>query len=225
MGRALVREPSVFLLDEPLSNLDAQLRVQVRAEIKQVQRRARTTMLYVTHDQVEAMTLGDRVAVLERGRLRQVASPSELYAEPADCFVAGFLGNPPMNLLPAQLEPGPILRIGGQRLELPRSGPGGKPRAPGPLTVGLRPESLEFEGASSHPCVLAARAMHLEYLGHETLVHVQLDPEDPAVPRIVARLPGMRRFERGELLRLRIDPAALHFFDSAGRSLRPKFPD
>ena len=102
MGRALVREPAAFLLDEPLSNLDAKLRVQVRAEIAELRRRAPTTMLYVTHDQVEALTLGDRVAVLERGRLQQVATPRELYERPANLFVAGFIGSPPMNFAPAR---------------------------------------------------------------------------------------------------------------------------
>src|SRR5512134_2513017 len=106
MGRALVRDPAVFLLDEPLSNLDAKLRVQVRAEIAELRRRTRTTMLYVTHDQVEAMTLGDRVAVLQKGRLQQVAAPRELYARPANAFVAGFIGSPPMNLVPASLAEG-----------------------------------------------------------------------------------------------------------------------
>src|SRR5437016_4313449 len=117
MGRALVREPAVFLLDEPLSNLDAKLRVQVRAEIKELQQRTRTTMAYVTHDQVEAMTLGDRVAVLDRGRLQQAAPPGELYDRPANAFVAGFIGNPPMNLFPARvaLENGsPMLAVGGR---------------------------------------------------------------------------------------------------------------
>src|SRR5438105_10865272 len=103
MGRALVREPAVFLLDEPLSNLDAKLRVQVRAEIKELQARTRTTMMYVTHDQVEAMTLGDRVVVLDRGRVQQVAPPRGLYERPANVFVAGFIGNPPMNLFPARV--------------------------------------------------------------------------------------------------------------------------
>src|SRR5206468_1810659 len=103
MGRALVREPSVFLLDEPLSNLDARLRVQVRAEIGELQARTGTTMIYVTHDQVEAMTLGDRVAVLDRGRLQQVAPPRDLYDRPANAFVAGFIGNPSMNLFPTRL--------------------------------------------------------------------------------------------------------------------------
>jgi ABC-type sugar transport system ATPase subunit len=120
MGRALVREPSVFLLDEPLSNLDAKLRVQVRAEIAEIQRRTGTTMLYVTHDQSEAMTLGHRVAVLDAGRLQQVAPPRELYDRPANVMVAGFIGTPPMNLMPATLDtsaPGaPRLAVGAWHL-------------------------------------------------------------------------------------------------------------
>ena len=129
MGRALVREPEAFLLDEPLSNLDAKLRVQVRGEIAELRRRTGTTMLYVTHDQVEAMTLGDRVAVLHQGRLQQVAAPRELYARPANAFVASFIGSPPMNLLPARLvddaaRDAPALEVAGARLPLPpRSSP------------------------------------------------------------------------------------------------------
>jgi ABC-type sugar transport system ATPase subunit len=114
MGRALVRKPTVFLLDEPLSNLDAKLRVQVRAEIGALQQRTRTTMVYVTHDQVEAMTLGQRVAVMDRGILQQCAPPVEIYARPVNTFVASFIGNPPMNLLPVQVD-GSVVRIGDQR--------------------------------------------------------------------------------------------------------------
>ena len=114
MGRALVREPAVFLLDEPLSNLDAKLRVQVRAEIKELQTRTRTTMLYVTHDQVEAITLGHRVAILDRGRLQQVAPPREVYERPANAFVAGFIGNPPMNLFAVRPTGDGVLAVGDQ---------------------------------------------------------------------------------------------------------------
>ncbi len=222
MGRALVREPAVFLLDEPLSNLDAKLRVQVRAEIKDLQRRTRTTMLYVTHDQVEAMTLGDRVAVLDRGRLRQVAAPAELYTEPADAFVAGFLGNPPMNLLPARLstERGrAVLRIGGQTLELPGLQPGPS-RA---VILGVRPESLELEEGAGQACELIARSMHTEFLGHETLVHARLDMQEPEAPSIVARLPGRRPLPSGGPIRLVVAPRAIRLFDESGRALR--FPE
>jgi ABC-type sugar transport system ATPase subunit len=155
MGRALVREAAVFLLDEPLSNLDAKLRVQVRAEIAELQRRLGATMLYVTHDQTEAMTLGHRVAVFNQGRLQQIATPRELYEAPANTFVAGFIGQPPMNLLPREvaqaLWPENML-------------------AENIITVGLRPEQLTLvtEGQSG----LNARLELIEFLGHETLLHL-----------------------------------------------------
>ncbi|HEY2386601.1 MAG TPA: ATP-binding cassette domain-containing protein, partial [Candidatus Binatia bacterium] len=144
MGRALVREPAVSLLDEPLSNLDAKLRVQVRAEIAELQERIKTTMLYVTHDQTEAMTLGQRVAVMDRGRLQQVAPPRELYDAPVNAFVAGFMGTPPMNLLPAGVraaDGGTAVELGTQRVRLaatalPRAVAGGS------VTLGIRPEHL-----------------------------------------------------------------------------------
>src|SRR5262245_8415581 len=142
MGRALVREPDAFLMDEPLSNLDARLRTQVRAEIKELQRRTKTTTLYVTHDQVEAMTLGDRVAVLDHGVLQQVAPPRELYDRPANAFVAGFIGNPPMNLFPTRLDTADgrlVFRIGDQTAPA-----GERPGVPlrVPLTGGVRPEAI-----------------------------------------------------------------------------------
>src|SRR5262249_29546504 len=146
MGRALVREPAVFLLDEPLSNLDATLRVQVRAEIKDLQQRARTTMIYVTHDQVEAMTLGDRVAVLRDGPLQQVAPPDEPTAGPGTAFVASFTGNPPMNLLPARVlrtdADWMTLGIGDQTLAVPRRRLRTTPPTGAAVTAGVRPEAL-----------------------------------------------------------------------------------
>jgi multiple sugar transport system ATP-binding protein len=200
MGRALVREPTVFLLDEPLSNLDAKLRVQVRAEIKDLQRRTRTTMLYVTHDQVEAMTLGDRVVVLNAGRLQQAAPPDALYARPANAFVAGFIGNPPMNLLP--------VRAAGLAA-------GGAP--PGTATVGVRPEALRVVEAGA-PETIPGVVEHVEYLGHETLLHVRLDGGDPP-PRVVARVDGMAHLAPGAAVGLRVDPAQVHRFDADGRAL------
>jgi ABC-type sugar transport system ATPase subunit len=195
MGRALVREPDVFLLDEPLSNLDAKLRVQVRAEIAELRRRAPTTMLYVTHDQVEALTLGDRVAVLERGRLQQVASPAELYARPANRFVAGFIGSPPMNFLPARLLPGA--------------------RADGEVVAGVRPEALRLGGAGVAGA-LAATVEQVEALGHETLVHVRLGAADA---RWVVREPGMARHATGEAVTVHVAPEAVHLFAADGRAL------
>ena len=158
MGRALIREASVFLLDEPLSNLDAKLRGQVRAEIAALQHQLGATMLYVTHDQTEAMTLGQRVAVFNQGKLQQVASPRELYERPSNTFVAGFIGQPPMNLLPREvaqaLWPENVL-------------------AENIMTVGLRPEQLTLaaEGQSG----LDARLELIEFLGHETLLHLHTE--------------------------------------------------
>ncbi len=199
MGRALVREPAAFLLDEPLSNLDAKLRVQVRAEIAELRRRAPTTMLYVTHDQVEALTLGDRVAVLERGRLQQVETPARLYERPANRFVAGFIGSPPMNFAPARL--------------LAAASAGDD------AVAGVRPEAVALV-APGTAGTLAATVEQVEALGHETLVHVRLAKgggEPP--PRWVVREHGMARREPGEAVALRVEPGSLHLFARDGRAL------
>jgi ABC-type sugar transport system ATPase subunit len=193
MGRALVREPSVSLLDEPLSNLDAKLRVEVRAEIAALQQRTATTMLYVTHDQTEAMTLGERIAVLDGGRLQQVATPRELYERPANRFVAGFIGSPPMNIVAAAAA-----------APLSTSMPGAV------VEVGIRPESFRL-AAAGEPA-LEARIEHVEYLGHETLLHVAAG--DVA---LVVRLPGMQSVAAGDAIRLAAD--ALHCFDAGGNRI------
>ncbi len=199
MGRALVREPAAFLLDEPLSNLDAKLRVQVRAEIAELRRRAPTTMLYVTHDQVEALTLGDRVAVLERGRLQQVATPAELYARPANRFVAGFIGSPPMNFAPARWL---------------RGAPAGDD-----LVAGVRPEAVAL-AESGDAGALAGTVVQVEALGHETLVHVRLAGSGSEAPvRWVVREHGMAERRSGDPVFLRVDEAALHLFANDGRAL------
>ena len=208
MGRALVREPTVFLLDEPLSNLDAKLRIQVRAEIKELQQRTRTTMVYVTHDQVEAMTLGDRVAVLDHGRLQQAAAPRELYERPANVFVAGFIGNPPMNLFPARAaRDGRGLAIGEQALRL-----GDAAHLDSVRTAGVRPEAVRVNAGEPDDGAVRATVEHVEYLGHETLAHVSID----GGVRMVARVDGMPRFQRGETVNVAIDPAAVHLFDEGG---------
>ena len=218
MGRALVREPAVFLLDEPLSNLDARLRVQVRAEIKDLQERAATTMIYVTHDQVEAMTLGDRVAVLRDGRLQQVAPPTELYDRPANAFVASFIGNPPMNLLPARVvraeDARLVLAVGDQTLavsrrRVPHAGPGEA------VTAGVRPEA--FGRARDGDAGLRVTVEHVEQLGHETLTHVAVRGTDDV--RMVARLPGRLSGERGEELDFLADPDRVYVFAADGRTL------
>jgi ABC-type sugar transport system ATPase subunit len=223
MGRALVREPSVFLLDEPLSNLDAKLRVRVRAEIAELQRRTGTTMLYVTHDQVEAMTLGERVAVLHQGRLQQLAPPRELYARPANLFVAGFIGSPPMNLLPARLgaEAGgrPVLDLAGQRVALPgRLAAAARAAADGPLWLGVRPEALRL--AAPGAGALRARVLHSEFLGHELLAHLALGAEGAAEgERLVARLAHPCALARGDSVSLELDPEGVHLFAADGRAL------
>jgi ABC-type sugar transport system ATPase subunit len=217
MGRALVREPSVSLLDEPLSNLDAKLRVEVRAEIAELQRRTRTTMIYVTHDQTEAMTLGQRIAVLDRGRLQQVADPHELYERPANTFVAAFIGNPPMNVFPVRLQRGgdgrAQLTIGDQTVTLPaESLPDGAERA---RSAGLRPEAFGLVAdAATTPSTLEVTLEHVEYLGHETLAHVRAGDV-----HLVARLPGMPDLPAEQRVRLTIDPRQLHLFDHDGRAL------
>jgi ABC-type sugar transport system ATPase subunit len=224
MGRALVREPAVSLLDEPLSNLDAKLRVQVRAEIGDLQRRTRTTMIYVTHDQVEAMTLGERIAVMDRGRLQQIASPAELYARPGNAFVAGFIGNPAMNLFATRLttERGAAaLTLGDARLPLPpaRLPAGGLAADGGALTGGIRPEAFRLATAADTGAVLATRVEHVEALGHETLAHVRVGDAAAAAVQLVARLPGMHPLAKGDALRLAADTAQLHLFAADGRAL------
>jgi ABC-type sugar transport system ATPase subunit len=207
MGRALVREPDAFLMDEPLSNLDATLRTQVRAEIKALQRRTRTTTLYVTHDQVEAMTLGDRVAVLNHGVVQQVAAPRELYERPANPFVAGFIGNPPMNLFPTRLELDGgklVARIGDQTT------PAGD-RRPAlrdvELTGGVRPEHVTIVADRGFDATVA----HVELLGHETLVHA-----DVGDVRLIARSDGMLALAPGAHVRLQIEPERLYLFEPDG---------
>jgi multiple sugar transport system ATP-binding protein len=185
MGRALVREPTAFLMDEPLSNLDANLRVQMRSEVLRVQRRLGVATLYVTHDQTEAMTMGDRVAVLRSGILQQLAPPQELYERPANLFVASFIGSPAMNLYEAAISgpaDGLALSLGSQRLPLPAdvgrrrpglvAGEGGRK-----LVVGIRPEHLSVAagGDANQETTLAAQVELVEALGNESLVHFSTD--------------------------------------------------
>jgi multiple sugar transport system ATP-binding protein len=222
MGRALVREPSVSLLDEPLSNLDAKLRVEVRAEIAALQERTHTTMLYVTHDQTEAMTLGQRIAVFNLGRLQQVAGPQELYDRPANAFVAGFIGNPPMNVFPVRARRGEggalQLAVGDQQLAVPAprlaDAIGAGERA---LSAGLRPEAFALAGDSRS--ALQAVVEHVEFLGHETLAHVQLNGARDDAPRLVVRLTGMPHLGQNDRVRLAFDPQRLHLFDETGNAL------
>jgi sn-glycerol 3-phosphate transport system ATP-binding protein len=185
MGRAIVREPAVFLFDEPLSNLDAKLRVQMRAELQSLHRRLATTSLYVTHDQVEAMTLAHRMIVMNAGRVEQIGAPLEVYARPASTFVAGFIGSPPMNLIPRQRDGREVL-------------------------FGIRPEHLE--PCPPGEAMLVAEVDLVEPLGADTLVYGHLAADRGA--RIAARLHASLEARAGKLP-LRFDPAQAHYFDPA----------
>jgi sn-glycerol 3-phosphate transport system ATP-binding protein len=206
MGRAIVRDPKLFLFDEPLSNLDAKLRVQMRAEIRKLQRRLGVTSLYVTHDQVEAMTLGDRLLILHEGRAAQLATPMEVFERPADTYVAGFVGSPTMNFLPGrlvhggtavQLHAGPLISLRGRR-----SG--------GAVTLGIRPEHLTLGGEG-----LTLTVDLIEPLGSETLVHGRVAPDD--VDTFVVKVAGAARLP--ETVTVGVQTEHVHVFD-AGTGMR-----
>jgi multiple sugar transport system ATP-binding protein len=236
MGRAIVRSPQVFLMDEPLSNLDAKLRVQMRAEVSRIQDRLGTTTVYVTHDQTEAMTLGDRVAVMRAGVLQQVGSPQDLYDDPANLFVAGFIGSPAMNFMPAQIE--------GDRVKLPMvdmQAPRGLAEAAGGgVIAGIRPEHFEDatlvgEDKKGHGATFRAEVDLVESMGSELYVHFALeggaveseelaelaqDAGTAEVPgagegKVVARLEPESKAKQGEELELWVDTSRVHFFDAA----------
>ena len=238
MGRAIVRHPALFLMDEPLSNLDAKLRVQMRADIAGIQRELGVTTFYVTHDQVEAMTMGDRVAVIKDGVLQQVATPESIYGRPDNVFVAAFIGSPSMNLYEASLtgsdgpEGGYSLMLGDQRLAVPAEVVAARPALASyqdrPVVVGIRPEHLEDAAvAGDHPDDqrLDATVDVREALGAETLVHFSLnaqsvDSGDPDAlddlrdtGRCTARLSASSRAQVGNRIRVNVEAQNLHFFD------------
>jgi multiple sugar transport system ATP-binding protein len=240
MGRAIVRDPAVFLMDEPLSNLDARLRVQMRAEISRIQHEVSATTIYVTHDQVEAMTMGDRVAVLRKGRLQQVDDPQQLFDEPANLFVASFIGSPEMNLLEGTVEragDGLAVRLGQDVLPVPRALPALGAYADRRVAVGIRPEyasAAEGDGPRLH-----GRLRLSEPLGAESLVHAELDVspvlsqevlevaqdadaaavEDLHAAAEEKRAPFLARFEGtvrrtiDEPIEIGVDLSRLYFFD------------
>ncbi|QCU78711.1 sn-glycerol-3-phosphate ABC transporter ATP-binding protein UgpC [Citricoccus sp. SGAir0253] len=236
MGRAIVRHADAFLFDEPLSNLDAKLRGQMRAEIAQLQRRLGVTSVYVTHDQTEAMTLGDRVAVLKKGILQQVASPRELYEQPVNLFVAGFIGSPSMNFLPAHLREdggGAVLSspIGDIPVPAERAAVA---RGKDLVFVGLRPEffedaSLVDESKRSKGSVFSAQLSHLEWLGHEQYGYIEFEPDertrgllstlaaemdaDELRPQVVTTLSAESRVRPGQPVDLWVDTSRIHIFD------------
>ena len=202
MGRAIVREPQVFLMDEPLSNLDAKLRVQMRGEISRVQRQLAVTTVYVTHDQVEAMTMGDRVAVMRKGLLQQFDVPQHLYEHPANLFVASFIGSPAMNVLEGSLEPaGDALtcRVGSAVLALPPEVQSARPELAGnagkPLAIGIRPEAFDGAGGSDNGTRLRGRVQAVEALGPEQYVHVEVDARPVLADEVVEGLVDQEQAE------------------------------
>ncbi len=225
LGRAIVRKPAVFLFDEPLSNLDAKLRVETRAEIKRLHRQLGTTTIYVTHDQEEAMTLGDRVCVMCDGLKRQCAPPLEIYRNPADRFVAGFLGMPPMNFLEGELETNGgqlwfVSREGQLRLEgTDEAWLDGSSRRP--IVAGIRPESFQILDAAVEGQSIPATVQVVEPLGSMMDVYLVLS----SGKRVVARIPAGKLSE-GKAIHARVNPAEVHLFEPPsaehryGRSLR-----
>ncbi|MCF3638803.1 sn-glycerol-3-phosphate ABC transporter ATP-binding protein UgpC [Rhizobium sp. TRM95111] len=220
MGRAIVRQPEVFLFDEPLSNLDAKLRTQVRTEIKKLHARMQATMIYVTHDQVEAMTLSDRIVIMRDGHIEQVGTPEDVFSRPATKFVAGFIGSPPMNMDEATVEGDTLLLAGGATLPLP-------PRfravvADGQkVTFGLRPDDLYPTGHGLHAG--DASAVHeltlpvsiTEPLGNETLVFIQFNDRD-----WVSRMLNPRPLQTGQTIAMSFDLSRAHLFDAVtGKAL------
>ena len=208
MGRAIVREPAVFCMDEPLSNLDAKMRVQTRADIAALQRELGTTTVYVTHDQVEAMTMGDRVAVMSDGRLQQVDAPLNLYDRPANLFVAGFIGSPRMNLLPALPSDDGVV-VGQVTIPVPAPSV-----ATGtPLTLGVRPEALAQVSAGSSGA-LAVEVVLVEELGADSFLHGYVTLADER-HLVIARAGDRGAVRQGDVVHVRPDPARVHLFDTA----------
>ena len=244
MGRAIVREPAAFLMDEPLSNLDAKLRVQVRAEISQLQTSLGVTTVYVTHDQVEAMTMGDRVAVMRKGELQQVAAPQELYDRPDNLFVGGFIGSPSMNLLEATLERrdgGLVAIAGSQQIQLGDETLSVRPSLRNyegrPVVLGIRPEDLEdasLEETRAGGRTLQGTVSLREALGSEVMVHFKVDappavteevrelardagadaPQTEREATLVGRFGARTTVQEGQTVEVAVDTRALHFFES-----------
>jgi multiple sugar transport system ATP-binding protein len=212
LGRAIVRKPAVFLFDEPLSNLDAKLRVQMRAEITKLQKSLQTTTVYVTHDQIEAMTMGHRIAIMKSGNLQQVGTPLEVYEKPANLFVAGFIGTPPMNLMKAKVsDNGASLAASGFQLPVPDAW---QPAVRDGLevVVGIRPENVReaARGEAKSTARVRGRVDFVEPLGHEVIVHAKVGDE-----LLIAKVDPHRAPEMGSEMDLELEMDALHLFDAA----------
>ncbi len=213
IGRAIVREPKVFLFDEPLSNLDAALRLQTRVELLQLHQKLGATMIYVTHDQVEAMTMADKIVVLQAGKIEQVGSPLDLYERPRNLFVAQFIGSPRMNTVPGRIA---TVLGGAARIELPggatmRVPLNGDSLPPGPVVLGIRPEHVTLGDAGGVP----GRVTLAEHLGAETILHVEVANGSTLVARTDGRAPQ----RIGEAVTLTLDPRWCHLFEPAGPAL------
>ncbi|WP_028655245.1 ABC transporter ATP-binding protein [Nocardioides sp. J54] len=215
MGRAIVRQPQVFCMDEPLSNLDAKLRVSTRTQIAALQRRLGTTTVYVTHDQVEAMTMGDRVAVMKDGVLQQVDTPLALFDRPANAFVAGFIGSPAMNLLTGKTAGDGVAVVDGVDIPIARDAAAA---ATGPVTLGVRPEAWRVVGPDEPGLPVTVQVV--EELGADSYLYATpaagdlgTRPAGELVPQVVVRLDQRTGLRRGERVRLAVDPAAVHVFD------------
>lgn len=193
IGRAIVREPSLFLFDEPLSNLDAALRVQTRLEIARLHRRLKATMIYVTHDQVEAMTLADKIVVLNAGAIEQIGSPMDLYKKPANIFVAGFIGSPQMNFIPAE--------------KLGEAGAQGAVK-----TIGIRPEHIALSRESGD---WKGKVIHAEHLGADTILYLETETAD----LVTVRLFGEHRYAADDIVFATPDKASMHRFDANDRAI------
>lgn len=206
IGRAIVREPKIFLFDEPLSNLDAALRVDMRMEFARLKERLGTTMVYVTHDQVEAMTLADKIVIMRDGRIEQVGSPLELYQKPQNHFVAGFIGSPKMNFLPVTARDGARLTVPGGSVLAPPSG--------NVHNIGVRPEHMEIRADSEN--TLMGKVVASEHLGSDTYAYVSIENVERPV---MVRLDGERTIPRGELISIGFSNSALYYFDADGQSI------
>jgi ABC-type sugar transport system ATPase subunit len=213
IGRAIVREPVAFLFDEPLSNLDAHLRTQMRVEIHRLQRRLGTTAVYVTHDQVEAMTLGDRLVILDRGEIQQIGRPIDVYRGPSNRFVANFIGSPAMNFFAGAIADGAFVAPG-LRVSLPPDR-----CAPGAVTLGIRPQHISLaRDAPDHPTVRGRLAL-AERLGGGTHLHVELEGQP-----LVAAIPRDCEADLDQPIDLAIDSRRVHLFDAAGLAVTPAAP-
>ena len=216
IGRAIVRKPEVFLFDEPLSNLDTALRVRMRYEFAKLHQDLKTTMVYVTHDQVEAMTLADRIVVLNAGRIEQVGSPLELYEHPTNLFVAGFIGSPRMNFIPAQVveSDGQAVLVRVPTGELIRCAVDGAGAELGQdVTLGVRPEHLKPDGGGNN--AMKVQVTFVESLGSATQAYCALPGVDEA---ITCTLPGQSRIRDGQALALGVEPGDCYLFDAQGRA-------